>query len=253
MAQFASDPAFVAAHLAPAKFDFHAKEGKIVSFPAATGAPASAFYVPPSPGNHVGIVMCHEFWGLNGFIKQAAEKLHDDTGYAVLAVDLYDGKVTDDAQQASKWMAAFDNERGYAIVTGAIKALRDGDLGFKAKKIGTLGYCFGGGWSERTAVVGSTKVQACVVYYGMPDDRPQSIDRLKAPVMFFRGTQDGWITEKVVDSFADLLKAKGKRIEVHAYDAPHAFANPSNPKYNAAAAADAYSRELAFYKKYLGK
>lgn len=251
MAQFVSDPNFVAAHFTPAATNYRLHEGKLVTF-SVDGAPvAHGYYVAPKAGSHSAIVMFHEWWGLNTNIEEEAEKLHDATGYAVLVPDMYDGKVTDDPKVAGQLMGGFNVTRGLQIAGSAVVALTEGTLGFKPKTIGTVGYCFGGGWSEREAVLGGPHVQACVVYYGMPDDRPQSIKRLRAPVLFFYGEQDPWINAKVVTSFAEKVRAAKKSIEVHGYDAPHAFANPSNPKYSPTARADSMKRELAFFKTHL--
>ena len=117
MAQFASDPAFVAAHATPLAIHFKPIEGKQISIPDANGKPAGAFYVAPAKGSKVAIIMIHEFWGLNDHIKKEAEHMHAETGYAVLAVDLYEGKVATDAKVASGYMAAVDQARATAIVT----------------------------------------------------------------------------------------------------------------------------------------
>src|ERR1017187_3080080 len=83
MTQFASDPAFLALHLPPKAFKFKARSGYATTFKDANGKDASGFYVQPNPGSKVALVMIHEFWGLNGYIKQEAEKIHDSTGYGV--------------------------------------------------------------------------------------------------------------------------------------------------------------------------
>jgi carboxymethylenebutenolidase len=251
MSKFASDPAFLAAHEAPLPLSYKAKSGKDVKFPAAIGAPAHGFYVPPRPGSHSAVILIHEFWGLNDYIKREAERLQAETGYAVMAVDLYDGKVTTDANEASRLMGSVDESRAMAILSGAFKQLRTGSFGFKPTAIGTVGYCFGGGWSHRAAILGGKAVKACVIYYGMPDTEPASLQRLQAPVLMFEGKRDQWINDAVVSKFQAAMKVAGKSLEVHAYDANHAFANPSNPRYDKAAAADSHARELAFFAAHL--
>lgn len=256
MAEFAGDPAFIAAHLPPDPNAPAPLDGKLITFSTPYGSlhgspVGQGWYIAPKPGSQVAIVMCHEYWGLNHQIEEAAQKLHDDTGYAVLAVDLYDGQSTTDPSQAGKLMANVDEQRCAAILAGALKALETGKGTAKAKEIGTVGYCFGGGWSERAAIIGSSHVQACVVYYGMPDMRPSSLARLKAPVMMFQAGRDRWINDTVVGQFKGAMKKAGRSLQVFKYDAVHAFANPSNPKYDASASADAYRRELSFFKAHL--
>ena len=237
MTPFLSDPSFLAAHLTPKEYRYHGKDGSSITIKDSNGKSAGAFYVPPTSGVKTAIVMVHEFWGLNEFIKQEAQRVHDATGYAVLAVDLYEGKVGKTAQEARQYMSSVDKPRATAIVSGAVKDLKRGDLG---------------GWSHETAIQGGKNVQACVVYYGMPDLQPTELAKLKAPVLMIHATKDQWINEKVVSDFQTAMKAAGKLLEVLHYDANHAFANPSNPIYDKKSADDAFEHVIAFYKKNLG-
>jgi carboxymethylenebutenolidase len=252
MAVFASDPTFLAAHAKPALVTFKLSEGAMVSFPDANQKNATGYWVGPKMGAKAAIVMVHEFWGLNDYIKREAERLHDETGYAVLAVDLYEGKTSTDAKEASQLMQNVDKVRAGAIVKGAVWALKSGTFGFKAKKIGSVGYCFGGGWSEQTAIEGGKDVNASVMYYGLPDTSAEAMAKLKAPVLFIRATKDPWINADVQAGFEKSMKDAHKPYGVLDYDADHAFANPSNPHFNQAAAKDAHEREIEWFKKLLG-
>ncbi len=251
MAEFLSDPAFMAMHLTPLRINYQPKEGKNVSLPIAGGKPMTGFYVGPKEGAHSAIIMVHEFWGLNDHIKKTAEMLHDQTGYAVLALDMYDGQVASTREDAGKFMSAVKNDRGDAIVRAAVAGLKSGALGFRPQTIGTIGYCFGGGWSFKTAVQGGKNINACVMYYGMPDMAPTALAAVKAPVLFVHPTKDRWITAKVAQDFKVAMGKLKKSVEVLHYDADHAFANPSNPQYDAKNANDALAKTLAFYKKHL--
>ncbi len=252
MAEFATDPAFVVLHLAPLPFHFVAQTGKNATFGVDGEKEGTGFFVPAEKGNHVGIVLIHEWWGLNDYIRKTAESLHAKTGYAVLAVDLYEGKVATTGADAGKFMQEVDSTRAKAVVKAAVKALRSGSLGSRSTKIGSVGYCFGGGWAYNTAVEGSRGVQACVMYYGMPDTSPLALSELKAPVMFVHPKRDQFINDGVVKRFEAAMKSIKNPFETYHYDADHAFANPSNPRFNKEAAADAEKHELAFFKKYLG-
>lgn len=248
MADMAYDPAFLAAHAPPLPLHFRAKSGAMIEFrtPGATG---HGFYVPASKSSKAGVLMFHEWWGLNDYIKREAERLHDELGGAqVLAVDLYDGKVASTSAEAGKLMQAMNESRGRELAAGGLAYLKD--IGM-AKKVGTIGWCFGGGWSQRAAIEGGPDVQACVIYYGMPSTDPADLAKLKAPVLMFWGKKDGFINQKVVDGFVAAMKQAHRSIETHAYDAVHAFANPSNPKFDKAAADDAHTRTLAFFGKLL--
>src|SRR5204863_418424 len=105
MAHFAADPAFIAAHAAPARLKFKPHDGSMVVFKT-PGAEGHGFFVPAAKGNRTAILVFQEWWGLNDYIKRESERLHDELGSAVLAVDMYDGKVATTAEDAGKLRSA---------------------------------------------------------------------------------------------------------------------------------------------------
>lgn len=247
MSQFLDRPSFAAMHLSPLPFKFEPKDGKMVTFKGSDGKDASGYFVPAKPGNRSALLVFHEWWGLNDYIKQEAEKLHDELGSAVLAVDLYDGKVATEAKEAQSLMGAAEanQARTSAISGGGLAALTGGSLA-KASRVGTIGWCFGGGQSFWAAVNSGSAVQACVIYYGMPSTDPAVLAKLKAPVLMIWGTKDDFINKNVVDGFKAAMAKAHKSLQTVSYNAVHAFANPSNPKYSKQDAADAHRRTLAF-------
>jgi carboxymethylenebutenolidase len=254
MAMFLTDSSFFAAHERPLPFKFRSNEGKTVSFSGPDGTHSGYFVAPSSSGtaSKTAIVMVHEWWGLNDYIKQEAVRLHDSTGYAVLAVDLYHGKVASAADEAGKLMGSVNEDEATATVKDAVDALESGTFGQSFTQLGTVGWCFGGGWSLRTAIQGGSHVKACVMYYGMPDDSPEDLQKLKAPVLMFEALKDQWITPEVVSKFEAAMKDAGKQLTVKTYDQDHAFANPSNPHYSKQDTADSVDRMLKFFKRNLG-
>jgi len=250
MSGFANDPAFAAAHERPLPFKFQSSEGKDVTFIAGDGSKANGYFVAGK--SKVAIVMIQEFWGLNDYIKQQAVQMEQKTGYSVLAPDMYDGKVATDAATASKYMQDADPNRLTSIVEGAVKTITAGPLAH-AVKVGTIGWCFGGGWSLQAAIHGGPWVKACVMYYGMPDDDQSHLATLDAPVLLVEANKDKWISPEVVGKFEAAMKQAGKKLTVRRYDEDHAFANPSNPHYGRADAEDAMNATLHFYHRYLGE
>lgn len=251
MAQFANDPTFASFHPVPAPFTFVSREGgKDVTFKVPGGANGKGFFIPAKDGVTTGLLVFQEWWGVNDYIKKESEKLHNDLGCAVLAVDLYDGKIATTPAKAAEYMSEFEDLRGRNLVRGAVEAMTDGSL-FKASGLGSIGWCFGGAWSQRAAIDGTRDVKACVMYYGVPDTNQIDLKRLEAPILMFWGTKDSFINEKVVDGFKKAMAEAGKSLTTHSFDAPHAFANPSNPKYDKAATEIAYAETIAFFKKHL--
>ena len=113
-----------------------------------------------------------------------------------------------------------------------------------------IGWCFGGGWALQDAIA-HTEVDAAVIYYGHPVTDPAVLASIDAPLLGVFANQDQAIPPAAVDEFVAALETAGKSIELYRYDAVHAFANPSNAKYDEAAAADAWAHVRAFLAKHL--
>ena len=247
MAQLAKDPTFIALHEKPVQNDFTPKYGQMQSV-----AGGSRFVVPASPGAHGGVLLFHEWWGLNNNIRETAEKLHQATGDGVIAVDLYGGKVATTPQQASSLVQSVREDAALQQIHETVDAVLQGHvLGDSVTKIGTMGYCFGGGYSLETALADDDAVKACVMYYGHPELDLTRLNRLNAPLLGFFGSQDKGITPKLVDKFKTALKEDRKHFHIYSYDTPHAFANPSNPHYNKEATEDSWKKTVAFFRREL--
>ncbi len=209
--------------------------GKAVSAALATPDGASG----PAPA----ILLIHEWWGLNDQIKAVAADLAQQ-GYLALAVDLYDGKVTDKPEAAKSYMNAVDAKEAADTLKSWIAWLRaheDSD-----GKVGTVGWCFGGGWSLGASV--GTRVEATVVYYGRVNHRKDELARLKGPVLGHYATDDQWINAEMVRGFEANMNSLGRPVESHWYEAKHAFANPTSARYDEADAKLAWDRTLAFFE-----
>lgn len=194
------------------------------------------------------VIVIHEWWGLNDHIRHWTDRLAAD-GYAALAVDLYGGEVATDPDGAMALMKQVDEAEALALLDAAHEFLA-ADPRISADKQGVIGWCFGGGWALRDAIA-HTEVDAAVIYYGHPITDPAVLASIDAPLLGVFANQDQAIPPAVVDDFVAALAAVGKSIELHRYDAAHAFANPSNPKYDQAAAADAWSHVREFFAKHL--
>lgn len=194
------------------------------------------------------VVVIHEWWGLNDHIRHWTDRLAAD-GYAALAVDLYDGAVATDRETALSLMQGVDEARAREILDAAHQFLAD-DPRVSASKRGVVGWCFGGGWSLQQAL-GQPDLDAAVIYYGRLETDPKALATIAAPVMGVFGNEDAGIPPAAVDAFASAMKEAGKTLELHRYDAQHAFANPSSGRYNPEAAEDAWSYTQAFFAKHL--
>ena len=248
-AQLGSDDEFRASHLEPLAYHHVSESGHMISFKTPDGQSAQAFEVKAAKASGNVILMFHEWWGLNDYIKREADKLQAALGgkATVLAVDLYDGKVAEKREDAAKYMGEAKEERIRSIIAGAI------DYAGKNARIGSIGWCFGGGWSLQSALMAGKQGKACVVYYGMPETDPEKLDGLSAPVLGIFALRDGWITPEILKKSSEAMMKSGKELTLKTYDAVHAFANPSNPDHDRAATEDAYSLAVEFFKAKLLK
>lgn len=209
--------------------------------------PLQGYFVTPAKaeGTLPGVIVFHEWWGLNDNIRRMADRLAAQ-GYAVLAADMYGGKSAETPDDAKQLMAtALKNPKELdRNIDAAYAYLKDTA---KAGKIATLGWCFGGSLSFEAAQELSGKLAATVIYYGFVNDQPQRLAKMKAPVLGLFGGKDDGIPAATVAAFARGLEALGARPIVKIYpEAGHAFANPSGQAYRKDDAEDAWKRTLDF-------
>jgi carboxymethylenebutenolidase len=242
-AMLASNTKFVMSHGTPKAFHFQSSIAKSITFKTPDGKESTAWeWKAKNPTNNY-LLVIHEYWGLNDWIKKESEKLYTDLGDVnVIAIDLYDGKVAATQQDAAKYMQAVKDDRAQAIIKGAIEY-----AGPKAR-IATIGWCFGGGWSLQASLLAGKQDIACVMYYGMPEKDVNRLKMLNADVLGNFANKDQWINPKVVAQFETDMKAAGKKLYLHQFDADHAFANPSSPNANNEAAKQAYAFTLEYLK-----
>lgn len=244
-AGYASEKEFVMSHTEPLPFTFKSENGKEISFKAPDGTDAYGWEIKPKTKTNAVLFVIQEWWGLNDYIKKESEKFWSDLGIRVIALDMYDRKVATTREEAAKYMQAMTSERGQNIIKGAINYVG------KDAKIFTAGWCFGGGWSLQASILAGKQGAGCVMYYGQPETNIERLKTLNGDVIGFFGNKDQRPSPQMVDQFVADMKSAGKALDVHRYDATHAFANPSNPNFNKEATADAYKHTIAFIKNRL--
>jgi carboxymethylenebutenolidase len=245
-ALLASNQNFNLEHPAPRVYTHQSLAGgEMVTFKATDGVNASGYVIRAKQKTNNWIFVFQEWWGLNENIKRQAEDLYNSLGNVnVVALDMYDGKIATDRDNAGKYMQEFKQERGNAIVQGALAYVG------KNAKIGTVGWCFGGGQSMQAALTVGKQSAACVIYYGMPEENVDKLKTLSSDALFIFAEQDQWINADVLSKFEANAKAAGKNLTIKKYDAGHGFANPSNPMgaFNETSYNDAYANTVAFFK-----
>jgi len=229
-----------------------AATSKSVSYKSGDETVQALLYSPEGKGPFPGFVVIHEYWGLNDWVKEQASKL-SDLGYVALAIDLYRGKVATTPDEAHELMRGVPDDRAARDLHAAVEFLKS-QPNVKKDRIGSIGWCMGGGYSFNLALQEPT-LAADVINYGHLATDPESLKKINAAILGIFGGQDRGIPAEDVKKFEQTLKQLGKKVEIVIYpDAGHAFENPNNKTgYRAEDAADAWKRTVKFLADTLGK
>jgi carboxymethylenebutenolidase len=243
---------FVLAVLMFAAGTLYASESKRVTYKSGEETVSGELYTPPGHGPFAALIVIHEWWGINDWVKQQAAKLSDE-GYVTLAVDLYRGKVATTPEDAHEIMRGVPEDRAKRDLHAAFEFLAS-QSNARKDRIGSIGWCMGGGYSLDVALQEPT-LAADVINYGHLATDPEALKKINAPILGLFGAQDKGIPAADVKNFAEELQKMGKKIDVKIYDdAGHAFENPNNKDgYRAADAADAWQRTVDFLASTLKK
>ena len=241
-----------------------------VSIPHGPGGLPVYMACPDDKLPRSGLILIHEVWGLTDHIKAVADRLCTE-GFNVVAPDLMAGTQVEKVARADLAEALFDPEHHadkqvelralftpisspeFSVATidklqSCFKYLTDRP---QTKKIGVIGFCFGGTYSFKLATA-QPGLACAVPFYGhanLPDDE---ISKIKCPILAFYGDKDTGLTDKLPELDAQMKKA-GVDFTYKVYPgAMHAFFNDTNSvTFNQAAATDAWRLSLQFLNKHL--
>lgn len=179
-----------------------------------------------------GVMVVHEWWGLNDYAKHRAEMLAG-LGYVAFAADMYgDGKVTDKPEQAKEWMTEITSDvdawRGTALA--GLEQLKKSGKADPAK-LAAIGYCFGGGTILQMVYSGTTDLKGVVSFHGSLPSAPDGTE-INAKVLAFHGNADAMVPPATVSKFMGQMEKTGADWQFVAFGgARHAFTNPDAGKY----------------------
>jgi carboxymethylenebutenolidase len=227
-----------------------AADGKPVTYTSGTDTVNAVLYTPQGKGPFPALVVIHEWWGVNDWVKEEASKLADQ-GYVALAIDLYRGKVATTPEEAHEIMRGVPDDRASRDLLAATTYLGS-QSNVDPKRIGSIGWCMGGGYSLNLAVA-DPRLKAAVINYGHLASDDATLKKINASILGIFGGQDKGIPVADVTKFESQLKALGKTVDIHIFpDAGHAFQNPNNKQgYRADDAAQARKLTTDFLAKYL--
>ncbi len=204
---------------------------------------------PAGVAFHPGVVVIHEWWGLNSQIKGVADRLAG-LGYVAIAPDLYRGKVASEPDLAHELMRGLNEDRAVGIISRAASYLRT--LGkTSGRPVGLIGFCMGGRLSLATALK-KGGVQAAVMYYGSVETTKEAVRPLNAPLLGLFAGEDRGIPVDDVKKFEVALKEAGKTAKIVVYPGVgHAFFNEERPSYDKEASLDAWALTKEFFDEHL--
>jgi carboxymethylenebutenolidase len=229
-----------------------AHAGKTITFASTPGKGSGYLSLPKEKGKRPAIIVIQEWWGLNDWIKEQADRFAAQ-GYVALAPDLYRGQVAAEPGLAHELSRGLPEDRAINDLKGAFNELvtrRDVD----PNRIGVIGWCMGGGWALQLAIK-EPRLKAAVINYGRLVSDPATVANIHPSVMGNFGANDRGIPVADVKTFETTLKQTGGEPDIKIYQgAGHGFMNPNNKDgYAPEAAADAQARIDAFLAKRLGR
>lgn len=227
-------------------FAANARSQQAVTFPSGDSAGQGLLYLPQGAGPHPALIVIHEWWGLNDWVKQKAAG-YAAQGYVALAVDLYHGKVATDPELAHELSRGLPQDQGVRDLTSALAWLQQ-RKDVNPRRVGAVGWCMGGGFALQLAIA-APSLRAVAINYGSLATDKAALARIHAAVLGNFGGEDRGISPQSVHAFVATMQSLGKPVNVKIYpDAGHAFENPGNTGgYRPADTADALARIDRFF------
>jgi len=222
----------------------------MVDFEGANKAKTQGFLARPrNGGKYPAVIVIHEIWGLVDQIKDVCKRLADE-GFVGFGVDLFGGKIVSSLEEGRKIREHITEEGAMTDLNGAFNYLQSLEY-VDSKRIGSIGFCMGGGLSLLFAC-DNRELAAAVAFYGRNPSPIDMVKNVNCPILGNYAGADMAIKESDISLLEETLKKYGKVFDIKVYSgAPHAFFNETRESYRPEAAEDAWKRTLNFFNKYL--
>lgn len=221
-----------------------------VRFSTTTGEHRRGALAEPAGSGQTGaLVVVHEWHGLNEVMKLHAEQFAQ-AGFLALVPDLFHGQVAAHDDEAARMIETFDFQKAVGEIGQAAAYLRTHPR--CNGRVAVAGFCLGGALALAAAryVPG---LAAAVPFYGLPRLPPDELARIEPPICGHYARVDDWANPAVAEEIQTKVRAAGGQMELHIYDAPHAFMRSTDAsRYEPQSAALAWQRTLAFLHQHLG-
>ncbi len=218
-------------------------------------------YDDAATGKRPGVLVVHEWWGLDDFAKGRAAELAK-MGYVAFACDMYGaGKVVTHPDDANKMATTV--RKNAEVWRGRAKAALDvlaKNEQVDAGKLAAIGYCFGGSTALQLAYSGADLKAVATFHAALPTPTPEQAKAIKARILVSHGADDKFIKPEAIAAFKAALKAADVRLQFDEYPgAVHSFAvkEASDKKiegmaYNADADRKSWAAMTAMFEKAFG-
>jgi dienelactone hydrolase len=208
-------------------------------------------------GKRPGVLVAHEWWGLNDYARRRADQLAE-MGYVAFALDMYGrGTTAKTRDEAARMSARF---KGKPIIRTRARAglnvlLQQPNV--DPRRVAAIGFCFGGTTVLELAYSGADLAGIVSFHGGLVDPKPEDLPRVKAAILALHGADDPFVPPAVVDSFERALRASTIDWQLVIYGgAVHAFTNPaagndksSGAAYNERAARRSWREMQVFFQE----
>jgi carboxymethylenebutenolidase len=213
------------------------------------GKVKGALAEPSGAAKAGGVVLIQEWFGINAHIKDLVDRFAA-AGFVTVAPDLYHGKIATNDDDASKMMNALDFGKAVGEIGTAVSYLKESPR--CNGKVAVVGFCMGGALTLASAA-NLPGLSAVVPFYGLPDLDKTDWSKVTCPILGHFAKRDEWAKPENAETLKKKLEAVGKSIELHLYDAGHAFVRDTDKtKHDPASAKLAWDRTIAFLKKHIG-
>ncbi len=219
------------------------RSGAMVSLTTDDGQTFQAYVAGPEDAERA-VLIFHEWWGLKDHNREWADTFAKK-GYRCIALDMYDGRITDNAEEAGHWMKDLDQQLVDTRIRAVLEQLHAGK-----RPVATLGYSMGGKQALRTALIAPKAVSATVVGYCRLETDSSKLKPLMAPVFVVYAEQEqSW--PKKQEEFESVMEKLGKPTVSLSFNAAHGFTNPSSERYDPDAASSAWKATMTFLETHL--
>jgi len=208
-------------------------------------------------GQRPGILLVHEFWGLNDYARKRAEELAK-LGYVAFACDIYgEGKTTENPKEAGKFAGEvrMNLKTWQGRATAGLKVLQDNEL-VDGQNLAAIGYCFGGSTALQLAYTGAPVKAVATFHAALPAPTPEQAKAIKAKVLICHGADDTFIPKDAIAKFRAALDAAKVDYKFISYPGTvHSFTVPGAEKvgveglrYNEAADRDSWMQMQTLFR-----